>query len=174
MHTGLTTRAGTPCCWLGMACLLVTPLVAGAQGLRTQRIIVTALAVEAAQTAVKFCADKGWNVSVVVVDLNGDTLVSIRDDRAGIHTLDIARRKAFTAAAARAPTAVWGANIAAGRRPPDPNLVYAEPLLFAPGGVPIMVGAEAVGAIGVSGGIGPDADASCANAGIAKVVDRLR
>jgi uncharacterized protein GlcG (DUF336 family) len=164
----------TSCHVFGMACLLATTVASGDQGLRTQRIIVAALAVEAAQTAVKFCADKGWNVSVVVVDLNGDTIVSIRDDRAGVHTLNIAQRKAFTAAATRTATAVWGANIAAGRRPPDPNLVYAEPLLFAPGGVPIMVGNEAVGAIGVSGGIGPDADASCANAGIAKVLERLK
>jgi uncharacterized protein GlcG (DUF336 family) len=159
---------------LAVACLVAASCAATAQGLRTQRVIVSALAVEAAQTALQFCATKGWNVSVVVVDLNGDTIASIRADRAGIHTLDIARRKAFTAAAARAPTAVWGANIAAGKRPPDPNLVYAEPLLFAPGGVPILVGEEVVGAIGVSGGIGLDADASCANAGIAKVLDRLK
>ena len=159
---------------LGIACLLALSGAAAEPGLRTHRIIVSALAVEAAQSAVSFCAARGWNVSVVAVALNNDTLVSIRDDRAGIHTLDIARRKAFTAAAARTPTAVWGANIAAGRRPPDPNLVYAEPLLFAPGGVPILVGEEAVGAIGVSGGIGPDADASCASAGIARVLERLK
>lgn len=145
-----------------------------AEGLRTQRIITTALAIEAAQRALVACEDKGWNVSVVVVDPNGDVIVSMRNDRAGMHTLEVARRKAFTAAVSHTPTAVWGANVAAGRRPPDPNLVYVEPLLLAPGGLPILVGEEEVGAIGVSGGIGPDADASCGSAGLAKVAARLK
>ena len=41
------------------------------------------------------------------------------------------------------------------------------------GGVPIKVGNETIGAIGVSGAPGGDKDEACANAGIAKISDRL-
>jgi uncharacterized protein GlcG (DUF336 family) len=159
---------------LGTALSIIVPLSGSGAGLRTQRIISTALAVEAAQVAMSDCEAKGWNVSVVVVDPNGDIIASMRNDRAGMHTLEVARRKAYTAAVSHTATAIWGANVAAGKRPPDPNLVYVEPLLLAPGGVPILVGDEEVGAIGVSGGIGANADASCADAGINKVSERLK
>jgi uncharacterized protein GlcG (DUF336 family) len=147
---------------------------AAAQGLRTQHVVTTSFAIEAAEAALGNCKEKGWNVSIVIVDPNGDVIVSLRDDHAGYHTLEIARRKAFTAAVSGTATAIWGANVAAGRRPPDPNLVYVEPLLLAPGGVPIIADGETVGAIGVSGGTGPTADSDCANAGIAKISARLK
>ena len=42
------------------------------------------------------------------------------------------------------------------------------------GGVPIKVGEATIGAVAVSGAPGGDKDAACANAGLAKVADKLR
>ena len=42
------------------------------------------------------------------------------------------------------------------------------------GGVPIKVGNEVIGAVGVSGAPGGEKDEACANAGIAKVADSLK
>jgi uncharacterized protein GlcG (DUF336 family) len=46
-------------------------------------------------------------------------------------------------------------------------------MVTALGGVPIKVGNETIGAIGVSGAPGGDKDEACANAGLAKISDRL-
>ena len=42
------------------------------------------------------------------------------------------------------------------------------------GGLPIMVGNETIGAVGVSGAPGQDKDETCARAGLAKVADQLK
>ena len=59
----------------------------------------------------------------------------------------------------------WAAN------PPAPNI---EGTVGTQGGVPIRAGSEVIGAVGVSGAPGGDKDEACANAGIAKVADRLK
>jgi len=41
------------------------------------------------------------------------------------------------------------------------------------GGVPIKAGNDTIGGIGVSGAPGGDKDEACANAGLAKIRDRL-
>jgi uncharacterized protein GlcG (DUF336 family) len=46
-------------------------------------------------------------------------------------------------------------------------------MVTALGGVPIKVGNETIGAIGISGAPGGDKDEACANAGLAKISDRL-
>jgi uncharacterized protein GlcG (DUF336 family) len=46
-------------------------------------------------------------------------------------------------------------------------------MVTALGGVPIKAGHETIGAIGVSGAPGGDKDEACANAGLAKISDRL-
>jgi uncharacterized protein GlcG (DUF336 family) len=42
------------------------------------------------------------------------------------------------------------------------------------GGVPIKVGTETIGGVGVSGAPGSEKDEACANAGIAKVAGSLK
>jgi uncharacterized protein GlcG (DUF336 family) len=64
-------------------------------------------------------------------------------------------------------------------RPHDPAdhmfnpTLYDTQMVTALGGVPIKVGNETIGAIGVSGAPGGDKDEACANAGLAKISDRL-
>jgi uncharacterized protein GlcG (DUF336 family) len=42
------------------------------------------------------------------------------------------------------------------------------------GGVPIKVGSETIGAVGVSGAVGGDKDEACAMFGISRVADKLK
>jgi uncharacterized protein GlcG (DUF336 family) len=54
----------------------------------------------------------------------------------------------------------------------NPTL-YDTQMVTARGGVPIKVGNQTTGAIGVSGAPGGDKDEACADAGLAKISDRL-
>ena len=56
-----------------------------------------AQALTIAQGTLESCAAKGYAVSVVVVDRDGETIVAIRGDNAAPHTMENARRKAYTA-----------------------------------------------------------------------------
>jgi uncharacterized protein GlcG (DUF336 family) len=65
---------------------------------------------------------------------------------------------------------------------PPPNLPAGAPVpppvlpgtINAMGGLPIKVGDQLIGAVSVSGAPGGDKDAACANAGLAKVADKLK
>src|SRR5258708_37890909 len=56
-----------------------------------------AVAQTIANGALEACKAMGYAASVVVVDRSGDTLVSLRGDGSGPHTVENARRKAYTA-----------------------------------------------------------------------------
>src|SRR6266481_6141154 len=87
----------------GICCGLGTP--AGADALVTHRI-PAALAAEAAMEAVAFCAKDGYRETAVVVDADGARQADLRGDGAGIHTLDSANDKAYTAVSFKADTLV--------------------------------------------------------------------
>ena len=67
-----------------------------ADTLPTHRI-PAALAVEAANETVVACAKQGYRETAVVLDADGAIIVALRGDGAGIHTLDSAHDKAYTA-----------------------------------------------------------------------------
>ncbi len=71
--------------------------VSAADTLATHRI-PSALAVEAAVETVSVCAKQGFHETAVVVDADGVTIVALRGDGTGAHTLDSAHVMAFTAA----------------------------------------------------------------------------
>jgi len=60
------------------------------------------------------------------------------------------------------------------KNPAGANLVYMPGFLLLGGGVPIKVGNEVIGAVGVGGAPGGHLDEQCAMAGIAKVQDQLK
>jgi uncharacterized protein GlcG (DUF336 family) len=101
-----------------------------------------------------------WNVSIAVVDDGGALLVLERLDGAFPHTAEIATRKAWTAAAVRAPTKVLEDMVVE-----RPALVGFPGQLRVQGGLPILVGGECVGAVGVSGVASRD-DEQIARAGV--------
>ena len=124
-----------------------------------------------AEVAVAACAAKTYAVSAVVVDRDGETIVEMRGDDAAPHTMENARRKAYTAMTFRQPTAEYAKKLQ------DPNSVAHQQVtlpnvIAIPGGQPIKIGNEVVGGVGVSGS--PGVDDECVNAGLDKVKDQLK
>jgi uncharacterized protein GlcG (DUF336 family) len=124
-----------------------------------------------AEGAVAACAAKTYAVSAVVVDRDGNTIVEMRADEAAPHTMENARRKAYTAMTFRQPTAEVAKKLQ------DPNSVAHQwvtlpNVILIPGGQPIKAGNQVIGGIGVSGSPGVDDD--CVNAGLDKVKDQLQ
>ncbi len=67
-----------------------------AETLSTHRIPAL-LAAEAADEVVAACGRQGYHETAVVLDADGATIAVLRGDGAGIHTLDSAHDKAYTA-----------------------------------------------------------------------------
>ncbi len=151
--------------------LTLVPAGAGAQVLQERNIPLT-LAQELAHATVEACAAKNFNVTATVVDRAGLVRVMLRADRAGPHTIEASRAKAYTAASARNNTTaiMEGAE----KNPAARHLASIEGFLLLGGGVPVRAGDEVVGAIGVGGAPGGHLDEECANAGIAKVQAKLK
>lgn len=151
---------------------LVAAGPATAQGLVSERNLASAVAVEIAQVAVKSCLEKGYRVSAAVVDRYAQLKALVRADGAGIHTLDTSQRKAYTSASLRAGTTQldegWRNNPAATGLRQVPNVLAVG------GGIPIRVGDEVVGAVGVGGAPGGHLDDQCAQAGIDAARDHLK
>ncbi|MGX7003806.1 GlcG/HbpS family heme-binding protein [Caballeronia sp. KNU42] len=103
-----------------------------------------------------------WCVSIAVVDDGGHLLHLHRLDGAGASTAEMSAGKARTAALGRRETKVYEDMIKQGRT----AFLSAPMTAMLEGGVPIVVGADIVGAVGVSG-VKSDQDAAVARAGIA-------
>ena len=146
--------------------------VAFAQNVLLERNISLALSSEAATAAVQFCSERGFTVSAAVVDRAGHLKALMRADGAGPHTIDASRRKAFTSASARSNTSAILQTVQT--NPNSANLTMIDGFLILGGGMPIRVGDEVIGAIGVGGAPGGNLDDLCAEAGINKIRDRLK
>ena len=154
----------------GMALAATLASSANAQGLVTQKNIPLAMAQTIANAAMEKCREMGYKVSVTVVDRDGLPIVMLRGDGAGLHTPEGSDRKAYTARTFSAPSADF-----VKRMVNDPAAVGSREytrVLALPGGLPIKVGDDVVGAVGVSGSPGKDDD--CSKAGIDKVADQLK
>jgi len=137
-----------------------------------QKNISLGLAREAAAAALESCSAKGWKVSAAVVDRAGDIKALLRGDGAGPHTLDSSRRKAYTAASMREGTSKLLEIVQ--KNPGAATLPMIDGLLILGGGLPIRAGDEVIGGIGIGGAPGGHLDDQCAEAGIAKIRDRLK
>jgi len=129
------------------------------------------IALTIAKGAVESCAAKGYPESAVVVDRDGETIVSIRGDNAAPHTVENARRKAYTAMSFRTPTSEYAKRFA-DNNPVVRQQVTLPNVIAIPGGLPIKLGEEVVGGIGASGS--PGVDEPCVQAGLDKVADQLK
>ncbi|HEX7381999.1 MAG TPA: heme-binding protein [Nevskiaceae bacterium] len=113
------------------------------------------------KNARRFADDKGYRVSISVVDDGGNMLGMIRLDGAAPLTAAISRNKARTAALSRKESRAHEESINGGRY----ALLSAPLKAMMEGGVPVMVGGEVAGAVGVSG-VKSAQDAEIAKAGI--------
>ena len=123
-----------------------------------------------AQEAMAKCRADGYKVSVRVVDSANIEKAFLRDDGAGMATVQVATMKANTVMAFGRPSGP-PANLPAGAPVPAP---VVPGTINAMGGVPIKVGDQVIGAVSVSGAPGGEKDAACANAALSKVEARLK
>lgn len=153
------------------ASLALAPVPGLGQGVVTERNISAGLAAEAVAAAVEACAGRGFRVSAAVVDRSGVLKALLRADGAGPHTVASAQAKAYTAVSMRANTSQILETVRT--NPGAARLVDIQGFLIVGGGMPIRVGDEVVGAIGVGGSPGGHLDDQCAEAGIARIRERL-
>ena len=137
----------------------------------TTRNLTVESALKAAQVALKKCRDSGWQVAVAVVERSGAVQVMLRDRYAGPHTPGTASGKAWTAVSFRSNT---GALVELTQPGKAQSGVRSLPgVVMLGGGVIIEGGGQMLGAIGVSGAPGGEADEACAKAGIAAIQESL-
>ncbi len=160
-----------------MACVLavsvsVMTLPALAQSVRTEKNMSLELANQIAAGAVAACAANNYAVTATVVDRAGGIRAVQRADNAGPHTLSASLQKAYTSASAKNTTLAM--MEASQKNPAAANLVHIPGYLLLGGGVPVRVGSEVIGAVGVGGAPGGHLDEACANTAIEKVKDQLK
>jgi uncharacterized protein GlcG (DUF336 family) len=152
----------------GLACVSAAP--ASAQ-LMTTKSLSAGMAMTMAQTAMETCKTNGYKVSVTVVGNNGEVILQVRGDGTGPHTMENSMRKAYTARTTRNASGEMAKRLKAD---PQLSLVTLPNIVAAQGALPIKVGEDVIGAIGVSGAPGGEKDEACAQAGIDKVADMLK
>src|SRR5258705_5432279 len=134
------------------------------------------LALDAATEAIRVCAEHGYRVSATVVDMDGVPQVALRGDGATVHTGESSFEKAF-AVVTLGPIFDFDTS---GKffellktNPYAPRLATVRNVMALPGAVAFKSKNAIVGALGVGGAPGGDKDEVCAQAGVAKVADRL-
>ncbi|TFY99084.1 GlcG/HbpS family heme-binding protein [Ramlibacter humi] len=155
-----------------LAALTVIAGAASAQAVRTERNMSLDLANRVAANAVAACTANKYNVTATVVDRAGTVRAVQRADLAGPHTLEASRLKAYTSASAKNNTLAMMEG--AQKNPGAANLVNIPGYLLLGGGVPVKVGDEVIGAVGVAGAPGGNLDEQCAIAALDQVKDLLK
>ncbi len=155
---------------LGAAVAFGVAAPADAQ-LLTHKDLTVAAATLIAMTAIETCKAQGYNVSAHVLGREGQIVVAIRNPAAGFATFENSMKKAYTARTTRAPSGKFAETV---KGNPNAAQFFLTNFVAAQGALPIMVGQDTIGAIGISGAPGGDKDEACAKAGIDKVSAELR
>jgi len=136
-----------------------------ADDLPKEAVLPMSMASNAIQASLDACKKDGYRVSVSIVDRGGVLRAMSRADGAGPHTVDSSRKKAYTAASLRRPTTEMAELI---NKVPTLQALREmnDQVLILGGGLPIEIGGEVVGGIGVGGAPGAHLDDACARAGL--------
>lgn len=136
-----------------------------ADELPKERVLPLNQAGKAVQAALDACEKDGYRVSVSVVDRVGVFRAMARSDGAGPHTVDSSRKKAYTVASLRRATTELAELI---NKVPTLQALREmnDQILMLGGGLPIEIGGDVVGGIGVGGAPGAHLDDACAQAGL--------
>ncbi|MGH6629952.1 MAG: GlcG/HbpS family heme-binding protein [Burkholderiales bacterium] len=130
--------------------------------LADKKVLTLEAAKKIAAAAEAEARKNNWNVVIAVVDDGGHLVYLQRIDGTQTGSIDVAIGKARTSAAFKRPTKVF--DELAKTRPSITSISPTAVLLE--GGVPVVVGGQVVGAVGVSG-VTSQQDAQIAEAGIA-------
>ena len=146
---------------------VLIPFMAEAQ-LATKKALTLEAAKQIAAAAEAEAKKNNWTMVIAVVDDGGHLIYLERMDGTQIGSVEVAQEKAMTAVRFKRPTKSLEDNVASGRQALL-KLPGATPI---EGGLPIINGADTLGAIGVSGGTSPQ-DGQVAAAGLA-VASKLK
>ena len=145
---------------LALACFAVLSFSAHAQ-LADKKALTLDAAKKMAAAAEAEAVKNKWNVVIAVVDDGGHLIYLQRMDGTQTGSIEVAMGKARTAMAFKRPTKVFD-ELAKTR----PAIVTLGDVVLLEGGIPIKVGEQVIGAVGVSG-VTSQQDAQIAEAGIA-------
>lgn len=138
----------------------------------TRRDMSLQIAKAIADAGIAACQKMGNNVTAAVVDRAGQIVLIHRHDNANPHNAELARRKAYTARTFGVSTLQFRDNSAgtsefAGQR-------QLTDIIALGGGVPIRIGNELIGAVGLSGSPNQADDEKCAQEGIKAAAGMLK
>jgi glc operon protein GlcG len=115
-------------------------------------VITLALAEKLSAVAKREILERGWRMYVAIGDESGTPVLITRVNDAQPGSFDISVLKAQCAARFRRPTKAWEERVKGGA----PNVMTLPGVVASEGGVPLFVGEQAIGAVGVSGGTGAE------------------
>lgn len=136
----------------------------------TVRQLTPETALKLARATLEACRTEGFQIAVAVTDRAGVAQVVLRDRFAGPHTVTTAVDKAWTAVSFRQDTLAFAR---ATSDPAQSGVRHLPRVVAVGGGVPVEGGGAILGAVGVSGAPGGDADDRCARKGLEAVREDL-
>ena len=154
---------------LALAPLLAAVTGTNAADVLASRLMSMELARDIAVHAVEACREEGFQVSAVVVDRSGVVQAVLRDAYASRFNTEIATKKANAAVLGNVSTTEFLAN----RDDITAVMNHLDDVLVLKGAVPIRAAGTLLGAVGVSGARGGEADERCANRALEAVAERL-
>jgi uncharacterized protein GlcG (DUF336 family) len=157
---------------IGWLAAIALTTAAPAQGVLMVREVSVDMAHAMVQAALERCRKDKFKVAIAVVGRDGHLLALLREDGANQHTVELATRKAYTSRVFRQTSREFSQRLI--DNPQSAGLRDTTGVLASIGGLPIKVGDEVIGGIGVSGAPGGQNDEACAQAGLAKVADQLK
>jgi uncharacterized protein GlcG (DUF336 family) len=167
-------KGGSPMRFLKFALLagsMLAATAASAQAPQTEHNVSMGMAMAIMQATIDQCTKDGKKISVVIVDKSGNVAASIRGDGTGPHTMETARVKAYTSST----RGITSLEFKQATSTPETMQFRLIPGTIAlGGGVPIKMGTETIGGVGVSGSPLEVEDEVCAKAGIEKVAAQLK
>lgn len=143
------------------------------------------VATEWAEAAIAACKANGYNVTATYMNSEFNTKLVMRADATIPMTVEVGRRKAYTVIKSGMTSGQYGVSVGfqPGMRPtivpgqpmglpPGPNV--DQNMIVLGGGLPVKVHGKIIGAVSISGAPGGEKDEACAEAGLAKIADKLK
>jgi uncharacterized protein GlcG (DUF336 family) len=130
-----------------------------------------AMATTIALTAIDACKANGYAVSAHVLGREGQVIVAMRNENAGLATWENSMKKAYTARTFARSSGEFADGV---KGNPNAGALWLTNIVPTQGALPIKIGNDTLGAVGISGAPGGEKDEACAKAGIDKVAAELK
>jgi uncharacterized protein GlcG (DUF336 family) len=137
----------------------------------THKDLSLAMATQIALAAVEACKANGYAVSVHVLGREGQTIVAMRNENAGLATFENSMKKAYTSRTFSRSSGEFAEGV---KGNPNAGALWLTNIVPTQGALPIKIGNETIGAVGVSGAPGGEKDEACAKVAIEKVSSELK